>query len=81
MEEMMETCDADARSARTEDGGLAFLEAKARCRNCRHAIEYGERLAFTPVSERALATPRTSSRAIGASFPELRRLFRSPTPT
>ncbi|MCB1441622.1 MAG: hypothetical protein KDJ72_01250 [Methyloceanibacter sp.] len=37
MEQMMETQGVDVLSALRVDGGLAFVEARAKCRYCRHA--------------------------------------------
>ena len=37
MEQMMVTQGVDVLSALRVDGGLAFIEARAKCRYCRHA--------------------------------------------
>lgn len=37
MDGMMETCGVDVPAALRVDGGLAFIEARAKCRYCLHA--------------------------------------------
>ena len=53
MDEMMETCDVDMLSLVRRDGGLAFLEARTKCRYCLHENACRGWLRFTPVAERA----------------------------
>jgi Family of unknown function (DUF6455) len=36
MDQMMETCGVDVPAAIRMDGGLAFIEARAKCRYCLH---------------------------------------------
>jgi hypothetical protein len=36
MDQMMETCGVDVPAAIRVDGGLAFIEARAKCRYCLH---------------------------------------------
>ena len=53
MDEMMATCDVDMLSLVRRDGGLAFLEARTKCRYCLHENACREWLRFTPDAERA----------------------------
>lgn len=53
MDQIMETCDVDMLSAVRVDGGLAFMEARGKCRFCVHESACREWLKFTPDAESA----------------------------
>ena len=53
MDQMMETCDVDSLAAVRLDGGLAFSEARTKCRYCLHERACHEWLRFTPDADRA----------------------------
>ena len=53
MDEMMEVCDVDGLSIARKDGGLAFLEARTKCRYCLSESACREWLRFTPDADRA----------------------------
>jgi hypothetical protein len=55
IDQMMETCAVDALSVVRKDGGLAFLEARTKCRYCLHENACREWLRFTTDAERAPA--------------------------